>query len=395
MGSAYIVRRKRAKGVVWQVRYRLGGRESKLMNGGTFERKKGAEVRRDYIRAQLAEGRIPDLDLASKAVRAEEQARRKAQEGASRKTIGQSVSDYIASRTDLSHKSISVHRKAEARLASLAPKFVDEITDADVQGWIHEMEARPLKESTIRKYLETLQGALDDERLHPNPARYKRLRFSTKDGATEGDEDGGAESEVEPPSFAEYIAIYEAIAPGHRLALDVIEATGIRITEAVSLTVADINARDCQIRVAKQRTKGRRGRRRSRFVDMPPALMALVQEHVDEQQLLPKDEILGITDQGLRNAMARACSQAHIPLYSPHDLRHRFASVRAMAKWPMPVIAACLGHRKPSITFDIYAHVLTEEPDWLISQLREQQERGASVVSSRYPKGGQNDERPA
>lgn len=32
---------------------------------------------------------------------------------------------------------------------------------------------------------------------------------------------------------------------------------------------------------------------------------------------------------------------------------------------------------------------------WLINQLREQQERGASVVSSRYPAEGQNDERPA
>lgn len=344
---------------------------------------------------ELTEGRIPDLDLVSRAATAEEEARRKAEAAASRKTIGQSVSDYITSRTDLSHKSISVHRKAEARLASLAPKFVDEITDSDVQDWIHEMEARPLKESTIRKYVETLQGALDDERLHPNPARYKRLRFSTEDGATEGDEDGGAESEVEPPSFAEYVALYNAIVPGYRLALDVIEAAGIRITEAVSLTVADINARDCQLRVAKQRTKGRRGRRRSRFVDMPPALMALVQEHVDERQLLPKDAVLGITDQGLRQAMARACRKAGIPLYSPHDLRHRFASVRAMAKWPMPVIAACLGHRKPSITFDTYAHVLTEEPDWLINQLREQQERGASVVSSRYPKGAQNEKGPA
>ena len=233
------------------------------------------------------------------------------------------------------------------------------------------------------------------ERLHPNPARYKRLRFSNEDGATEDDENGSGESEVEPPSFAEYIALYDAIAPSYRLALDVIEATGIRITEAVSLTVSDINARDCELRVAKQRTKGRRGRRRSRFVDVPPALMALVQEHVDERQLLPIDAVLGITDQGLRNAMARACSKAGIPLYSPHDLRHRFASVRAMAKWPMPVIAKCLGHRKPSITFDTYAHVLTEEPDWLINQLREQQERGASVVSSRYPQELPNEKRPA
>ncbi len=392
MGSAFIVRRKRAKGYVWQVRYRLGGRESKVMNGGTFERRRDAEERRDCILAQMRKGKVPDLDLAAKAAKqATKKAQRAAKKAANLRTVGQAVSEYIAWRTSLAPGSIKVHRKAEARLASLAGIAVKKLTDSDIQKWIYEMEAVPLKESTIRKYLETLQMTLDREKIHPNPARDRQLQFRK-----EGDDDGdGSEGEVTPPSFAEYIAIYEGIAPVYRLAVDVMEATGIRVGEATLMIVDDINARDCQLRVAKQRTKGKRGTRRSRFVDVPPALMARIQEHVEEKGLGSEDRIIGFTDQGLRNAMARACAQANIPLYSPHDLRHRFASVRAMAKWPAPVIAKCLGHKKTSITLDTYAHVLTEEPDWLIDQLREQQERGASVVSSRYPQELPNEERPA
>jgi integrase len=83
------------------------------------------------------------------------------------------------------------------------------------------------------------------------------------------------------------------------------------------------------------------------------------------------------------------------PLYSPHDLRHRFASMRMMAGWPSGVTARALGHTKRSVTEDTYSHVLTEEPDWLLDQLREHLLRGGSVEASRHPAGLQNDERPA
>lgn len=65
-----------------------------------------------------------------------------------------------------------------------------------------------------------------------------------------------------------------------------------------------------------------------------------------------------------------------------------------MAGWPLSTVSEMLGHRKQSITSDTYSHVLTTEPDWLLDQLKAQL-RGGPVVSSRYPKGVENEERPA
>jgi integrase len=217
---------------------------------------------------------------------------------------------------------------------------------------------------------------------YPNPARSPLLTFPH-----------APPEEVNPPGFAEYLAIYEAISRRYQLALDVLEAGGLRIEEAASLLVKDLDRRNGRIRVSRERTKGRRPI--SRWVPLPEGLMTRLTDHATATKRGPEDRILGITDQGLRNAMARACIAAEVSHYKPHDLRHRFASVRVMAGWPTSVVSKTLGHRKESITSDIYSHVLTEEPDWLLDQLKEQQSRGGSVVASRYPAAPQNDERPA
>jgi integrase len=58
--------------------------------------------------------------------------------------------------------------------------------------------------------------------------------------------------------------------------------------------------------------------------------------------------------------MTRACVAAGIPHYHPHDLRHRYASVKIAEGVPVTDLAAQLGHSKKSMTLDVYSHVLVE-----------------------------------
>jgi hypothetical protein len=51
LASSYIVRRPGGR---WQVRYRLGGRESRIRYGGTFRTQREARARRDWIAGELA-----------------------------------------------------------------------------------------------------------------------------------------------------------------------------------------------------------------------------------------------------------------------------------------------------------------------------------------------------
>jgi integrase len=66
----------------------------------------------------------------------------------------------------------------------------------------------------------------------------------------------------------------------------------------------------------------------------------------------------GATPATIKNIMRRACHSAGITLYSPHDLRHRYASVQIARGVPVTNLAAQLGHTRRSMTLDTYSHVL-------------------------------------
>jgi integrase len=57
--------------------------------------------------------------------------------------------------------------------------------------------------------------------------------------------------------------------------------------------------------------------------------------------------------------MRNACKNAGIASYSPHDLRHRFISVKI--REGVPVTQIDIGHSRKSLTLDTYAHVLIDE----------------------------------
>ncbi len=56
--------------------------------------------------------------------------------------------------------------------------------------------------------------------------------------------------------------------------------------------------------------------------------------------------------------MARACKAAGIAHFSPHDLRHRYASIQVKRGVPGTDLAAQLGHARTSMTLDVYSHVV-------------------------------------
>jgi len=69
----------------------------------------------------------------------------------------------------------------------------------------------------------------------------------------------------------------------------------------------------------------------------------------------------GATPDSVRLAMRRACQAAGIAVYTPHALRHHYASVRGARGVPLPMLAAQLGHSKKTLTLDTYSHVLLRD----------------------------------
>ena len=69
----------------------------------------------------------------------------------------------------------------------------------------------------------------------------------------------------------------------------------------------------------------------------------------------------GAGRQTVGNAMRNACKTAGIASYSPHDLRHRYISVKVREGVPITEISAQVGHSRKSLTLDTYAHVLIDD----------------------------------
>ena len=56
----------------------------------------------------------------------------------------------------------------------------------------------------------------------------------------------------------------------------------------------------------------------------------------------------------------KIAEDAGLPIIRFHDLRHTAASIQLNNGIPLLVVSKRLGHSKPSITLDIYGHLIEE-----------------------------------
>ena len=63
----------------------------------------------------------------------------------------------------------------------------------------------------------------------------------------------------------------------------------------------------------------------------------------------------------MRDSIMRASRAAGIPSYSPHDLRHRRGSLWHAGGMPARELASRMGHSNPSMSLDVYTHVMAPE----------------------------------
>ena len=96
---------------------------------------------------------------------------------------------------------------------------------------------------------------------------------------------------------------------------------------------------------------------------VPETLLQAVTEMVPrEDRDLDGQVFAGFDADAFRTSLSRACKNTGVPAFSPHDVRHRRASLCHLAG--MPVAEACsrLGH-SPQVHLGLYAHVVLDRTD--------------------------------
>jgi len=334
MPSASITPRKtKGGGRRYAVRFRLGGRAYPVEHGGSFPTMREARVRRDLIAGELAAGRNPRELL------------RTLTEQPATRTFQQAFEDFIASRVDVAPATLENYKTHRDRLVPvLGAREPLRLSWQEIQEAIAKLS--DLSPASTRIYVGTLRQVLDFAGCDPNPAKDKRVKLPRHETTI-----------PDPPSETAVAAIVANAPPKWRLALRVLEQTGMRAGELAKLEWGDVDQANSRFRIRAGKTAAAR-----RWVAVPEWLMDEIETTVPPDDRTPERRVFqGATRQVLGMAMRRGCEAAGLALYSPHDLRHRYASVKIREGVPVTDLAAQLGHARKSMTLDTYSHVLLED----------------------------------
>lgn len=277
-------------------------------------------------------------------------------------TLREIAARWQRSRVDVRGGTATTHA---VNLGRILPKLGDRpytsITAADVTDLVAELVERELARETIRKTRSTLAMVLDFAGIDPNPARDRSVKLPAEDS-----------EELTPPTAAHVLAVLRLLPSRYRLALLVLDATGMRIGELVGLVWGDVDEPAGRWRVRKEVAKTRRGRWvpladfPGRPLEIFDAVTALVPR---DDRDLAAPVLAGFSGDALRTAIAKACKAAAVPLFSPHDLRHRRATLWHFQDVPHVQAAAWLGH-SPDEYLRTYAHAtLTDRSEIVYDDL--------------------------
>jgi integrase len=333
LASAWITTRTTSGGAKrYRVMFRVGGRESAPRYAGSFSTRREAIARRAWVAGELAAMRVPDARYAIDA---------------RTPTVGEVAERWQAVRVDVAAGTVQTYRVALGRvLPRMGDVAVAEIDAQSVAALVADLHAAGLKKQTIRKTVSVLAMVLDHARVEPNPARD---RLTVKLPREE-------RRHVEPPTAEHVEAVVRLLPRRYRLPVLVLDATGMRVGELEALLWGDVDEPRSRWRIATSKTG------RPRWVTPPLILLEAV------LALCPRDDrhsarrvFEGVTSERLRTALARGCTAAGVPAFSPHDLRHRRVSLLHLGGMPWARIGELVGHDDLVTTARTYTHVVVDE----------------------------------
>jgi integrase len=311
-----------------------GSRFDPITHLGTFDSRREAESAASRARLILEEGEVPSRAVVGRHRVSVKRVLFAEAAAAWEQSIGHGRRQPT---TVATYRALLRHG-----VEAFGERDVRSITRADLEVW---MAGLPFEARSVPKYRRVVLAVLehadvDVSRLRKAEAPHARKR------------------RYRLPSRAELDALYPRMRRDHALAVLLLEHTGLRVGEAARLRWDDVQRSRKRFRVLDAKTAA--GERWVDDLDSYPAeLVAHLSLPPGEQ---PGGLVLGgLSGDAVAAAMRYGCERAGIPVYSPHDLRHRHISMLFEEGWSAIRIAARVGHAKPSITQDVYGHLIAPD----------------------------------
>jgi integrase len=273
-------------------------------------------------------------------------------------TFAEAARRWQDSRVDVAETTRTQHRTALNRaLPILGDRRLDVLGAQDIADLVAELYGKSKARESIRKTVTACAMVFDHAGRQPNPARDRLIVKLPREEP----------EEPNPPTAEQLEAIYRLLPSKHRLPFLLLDWAGSRVAAIDKTLVGDYDERRRRVRLRAATTKTRK----ALWVELHPVLAEAV-----EKKLPPREdrdtEARLFAESGadaLRTSMAKACKAAGIPLFSPHDLRHRRISLLHLRGVPWARIGEFVGQRNLAVTANTYTHVLTDETELDYAQL--------------------------
>jgi integrase/recombinase XerD len=273
---------------------------------------------------------------------------------------------------NITPKTDKAHRQAWTSFTTNCPDITtpEQLNKAAIILWLEALHKTTIRPTSINCYARSLNAffkwLLDNEYI-TEKVKIAKLATSKEVVKTLPEENLKALLAFKPPTFVERRI--------HALVLTILD-TGIRIEEALTLCLPDLDLRDERLKVYG---KGRK----ERIVPFSPDLRRLLARYLDSPELrgLPPDRYVFCTRRGgrllydnTRRDYLALCDKLGIKrLGAFHRMRHTFATTFIKSGGNVMYLKDMLGHSELRTT-QIYVHNDIET-------LREAQHRG-SILSN-------------
>ena len=164
-----------------------------------------------------------------------------------------------------------------------------------------------------------------------------------------------------------------------RLLIVLLMETGLRITEAATIEKGKV---DLEARTVEVLGKGSKVRKVPLSAPIVAYLTRYIEEHLSESPYLFPGEGAEMKHWQIHNAektLKRACERAGVKPFTPHALRHLFATTALKNGAKLEVVSRILGHASVGITGDVYRH--TD-----MAEMQEEVDRHGPMSDSRLEK---------
>jgi integrase len=271
-------------------------------------------------------------------------------------------------------------RELDLATKTLGSMRVQAVKPVHIRGLLDRLTKEGYAPRTVKKTLERLRAVFKDavrlEVIHRNPAEAVDVDLPPSEpiGKT-----------LEPEDVTKLLGVSE----GHHAGLlfRLILATGLRKSEALALTWGDVDFQTAQLRISKGwvRVSNQlllttpKTRNSKRSVPIPPNLLARLEARREKtitalaamkwKGKIEEVYVFGMVGEAtpfvpdMPNKWLVTLSKlAGITThYRVHDLRHTYGSLQLRMKVPLEVVSERMGHANPTITLNIYRHLLEDE----------------------------------